>query len=181
MKAAITSYVFPILLYAIEVWYPPLDKDKKSLERVNKFVARLLTNNFDRTTDYQDLLTKSGMKPLYRIVCERRLIYVKKCMDRSTNDDIFQLVPPLFSRSSQRIAQKINRHTLQLKIENNSRNQREGNLPASQMKILWNYLSEEIIRLSLPKYILQIAEDNLFRQLSIEFHLTVDVCGFLTS
>jgi hypothetical protein len=32
MKAAITSYIFPILLYAIEVWYPPLDKDKKSLE-----------------------------------------------------------------------------------------------------------------------------------------------------
>jgi hypothetical protein len=96
-------------------------------------------------------------------------------MDRSTNDDIFQLVPPLFSRSSQRIAQKINRHTLQLKIENNSRNQREENLPASQMKNMWNYLSEEIIRLSLPKYILQIADDKLFRQLSMEFHLTVDV------
>jgi hypothetical protein len=35
--------------------------------------------------------------------------------------------------------------------------------------------SEEIIRLSLPKYILQITEDNLFRQLTIEFHLTVNV------
>jgi hypothetical protein len=34
MKADITSYIFANLMYTIEVWYPPLDKDKNCLKEL---------------------------------------------------------------------------------------------------------------------------------------------------
>jgi hypothetical protein len=46
LKQAISSIVFPSLFYGIEVWFPHTCHLQNQLEKVNKFAARLILNDF---------------------------------------------------------------------------------------------------------------------------------------
>jgi exonuclease III len=55
---AILTTTLPIFLYSIESWYPPHLKNQIRLERVLKYAIRLILNNFNHETSYEDLLKK---------------------------------------------------------------------------------------------------------------------------
>jgi hypothetical protein len=65
LSQAISTIALPAMFYAIEAWYPPHKKHQQQIERVIKFAARLLTNNYDHSIQYEDLLSKLNWKPAY--------------------------------------------------------------------------------------------------------------------
>jgi hypothetical protein len=88
-----------------------------AVERINKFIARLITNDFCRNSEYDEFLTVVKIKPIFRIVA-RQLINIKKYMDgvRIIQTEVFQLAPPTNHQFSQRIAEKDDQHSLVLKV-----------------------------------------------------------------
>jgi len=64
--------VEPIIGYAIESWYPSQVVLQNKIERVKKYAAKLVANNF--TKPYADLLEKLNWKSLSQTVMEKRAI-----------------------------------------------------------------------------------------------------------
>jgi hypothetical protein len=128
----ITTLVFPIFLYAIEAWYPPYMKDRVRIERVVKYAARLVSNKFSSELQYDTLLDILNWKPLYRQVAERRLLLIKKYIDRTRflPEKVFPIIPPSSSRFSQRLRVIQNRHNCILELRRKHRNKLEDSLCA---------------------------------------------------
>jgi hypothetical protein len=61
----------PIVTYSLESWYPHQVTLQNNVERIKKFAAKLVTNNF--TASYNTLLEKLNWKPLSQLVMEKRL------------------------------------------------------------------------------------------------------------
>ena len=77
------SLCLSILCYAIEVYYPSTTYGRKLIESCNRFSARLIVRNFDKSANYSDLLSTLNWPPIYRIVFARRL-----CLIHSTTTGI---------------------------------------------------------------------------------------------
>ena len=75
LKSAFTSIALPVLFYAIESWYPPNITQQYQIERVQKFAARLISNNFSQASSYEQLLDAANLRPIYRQVAERRRLF----------------------------------------------------------------------------------------------------------
>jgi hypothetical protein len=135
-----------------------------AVERINKFIARLITNDFCRNSEYDELLTVAKIKPIFRIVAERQLINIKKYMDgvRIIQTEVFQLAPPTNHQFSQRIAEKDDQHSLVLKVVKSVKNRREENLAAAQMRRLWNALNEDDVRLPLKQFLSLVTSNEFF-------------------
>lgn len=73
----------PMALYAIEAWYPSQVGLQTTAERMRKFGAKLLANDF--TADYKTLLAKLGWKPLNRLALERRATAAYRYSTRATS------------------------------------------------------------------------------------------------
>jgi hypothetical protein len=168
LSTAITAIVLPALYYAIEVWYPPDECNQRKIEKVNKFTARLLLNDFQRDSTYEGLLSELNWKPITRLVCERRLLCVKRYVDniRFLPNDIFTLQPTCITRQSQRIKAKQNKHTLQLAMSRESKNILEGKLAIERMKEVWNAMPENSIHLPFPIFRDHVRSDKLYEDLS---------------
>ena len=151
---SITSVVLPALLYAIEAWYPPNEKDQKKLERVLKFAARLVTNIFISTTTYEELLEKLNWHPMSLLVAIRRLILIKKYMDapRHIPDCVFPLRETNVNRYSQRIAAAGNSNSLMVHIFRDQKNAKEDKLAGAQLRQLWNALGDDLVRSRLQEF-----------------------------
>ena len=54
--------IFPVLSYAICVWYPPYAESRLQLEKAQKFALRTIQRNYTRT--YQELLVRSRVLPV---------------------------------------------------------------------------------------------------------------------
>jgi hypothetical protein len=141
-------------LYAIEAWYPPYMKDRVRIERVVKYAARLVSNKFSSELQYDTLLDILNWKPLYRQVAERRLLLIKKYIDRTRflPEKVFPIIPPSSSRFSQRLRVIQNRHNCILELRRKHRNKLEDSLCASQMRRLWNSLDDVTIALGFDEY-----------------------------
>ena len=63
--------ILPVFLYSITVTYPRLKTDRVSLEGLNKFVARLVTNDY--ITPYHRLLPRADILPIFKAVLYRRI------------------------------------------------------------------------------------------------------------
>ena len=63
--------ILPVFLYSITVTYPRLKTDRISLEGLNKFVARLCTNDY--LTPYHRLLPRADILPIFKTVLYRRI------------------------------------------------------------------------------------------------------------
>jgi hypothetical protein len=166
-SAAVTTIVLPAFFYAIEAWYPPHLKQQEKLERVIKYAARLASNNFSAETSYETLLKSLQWKPLFRIVAERRLLTIKKYMDgvRFLPDLVFPVESIDTNRCSQRLREKQPRHCLTLMVQREHKNKMEDNLAAAQMRILWNALREEDVKLSVNKFKGTIESDDTYNML----------------
>jgi hypothetical protein len=176
MKTAVTSLALPILCYAIEVWYPPAICTKRHVERVQKFAARLLNNDFRQSTKYEDLLSPLKWRPLYRQVAERRLTTMKKylCGVRFISPDVFNFnCGPSQNRQSTRIKEKRGGHNLTLASSSAKESCREENLAASQMRKLWNCLPETVVNEALEGFIASTKSENTFQYLCERLTITV--------
>jgi hypothetical protein len=163
----VSTIAIPVLLYAIEVWYPPGLRTKQCIEKLQKFAARMATNDFQRDTPYEVLLKKLGWKPLYRMVAERRLMVVRSYMDgkRPFPESIFALEGPCNNRTSERLAAKELHHSLRIFRITKSKNGKDKELAASQMCRLWNALTEEMVRQSTETFRNFIHSEEVFNLL----------------
>jgi hypothetical protein len=175
---AITSIVMPAFFYAVEVWYPPNIKDQKKLERVIKYAARLTLNNFSPDAKYDELLSVINWRPLYRQVAEKRLLTIRKYMEgrRFVPDSVFPLFKEVSTRSSQRLKSQSPKHSLCLAIMKDQKNSLEDKLAAAQMRIIWNALDENTIKLKMTQFRQVIISDEVFNGL-IERGVIQPVCG----
>jgi hypothetical protein len=148
LETAFSSIALPVMLYAIETWYPPDSGLQKKLCRVQKYAARLLTNNFNHQTHYEDLLKFLNWQSLHHVVAERRLLCIRKYIngDRYIAKEIFSIESNEDSiRSSQRIRDRTPKHCLTLSTLA-AKNCREAKLAAAQMRSLWNALPDEVVK-----------------------------------
>lgn len=76
VRKLLNSKVTPVFLYGITATYPRCRRGQLSLERLNRFVARLSTNRYDAT--YQQLLSSTHMKPVFQTVLHRRIQLMQK-------------------------------------------------------------------------------------------------------
>jgi hypothetical protein len=169
-STAITTLVLPVILYAIEAWYPPHKKHREKLERVLKYAARLVANNFSRETTYEELLQSLKWKPFYRMVVEKRLLLIKKYMDgqRFMSSTVFQFEPSVTNRFSQRIRSHQHRHPLILATLNQQKNKLEENMSAAHMRKLWNAMKEEVVQLRGSVFRSVIEKDETYLSLCQE-------------
>jgi hypothetical protein len=167
LSTAITSIVLPALYYAIEVWYPPNECHQRQIEKVNKFAARLVLNDFMKETKYEDLLLNLKWKTVAQLVAERRILCVSKYLNgkRFVTSGIFILQSPNANRFSQRIALKVKAHRLQLAVNKQQKNSLEAKLAIERMKDLWNALPEEVILLSPYSFHEMVRSDRIYRDL----------------
>jgi hypothetical protein len=164
LNTAIQSISLPIMMYAIEVWYPPDLNNQKNVEKAQKFAARLITNNFKQETYYTDLLENVKWKPIYRLVAERRLMLIKKCMDgtRYAPEELFPLQQDCENRRSRRLAESAHpTHSLMLST-NRQTNTKESKMAACKMVTLWNSLDETVIKLRMKAYQKYVGSDEAF-------------------
>jgi hypothetical protein len=175
-KTSITSIVLPAFFYAIPIWYPPGNGDKIRLERVQKYAARLILNDFKKSTAYEDLLLKLDWKPLTRKVTEQRLQQMwKYVMEKEILPaEVFQMEEESHSRQSKRLLSKRNRTKMLVKSNNNQKNKKEEKLAAENMRRLWNSLEDSVIDVdSLDKFKRNIESDCVYKSLCDLFIVSV--------
>jgi hypothetical protein len=166
---AVTTIALPMLLYAVEVWHPPGKNSKVYVEKLQKFAARIVTNDFQRDVTYESLLQKLAWKPIYMLVMERRLMMMKSYMDgkRPFPESIFSVVVSASTRTSQRLADKVSNHSLKISYAlSKSANVRCKDLAASNMCQLWNALTEEVVRQPSSTFRESIHSDEVFALLT---------------
>ena len=151
---SITSIVLPAFFYAVEMWYPPNQVDQIRLERVLKYAARLVENDFSPDSTYEQLLSLMKWNPLYRTVAERSLLLIKKYLDghRLMPDFVFPFAKESKNRCSQRIKSQQSCHSLCLEVRNSQKNSLEEKLAAARMRRLWNGLDEVAVRLRMSEF-----------------------------
>ena len=135
---AVQKIALPLFLYAVEIWYPPTEREQRRLERLIKFAARLSLNNFRQETTNIQLLNALKWKSVARLVMERRLLSMKKYLDgrRFIPEDVFPLESLPTHRTSQRLRAQRKRETLILSIFKQQKNKLEEKLCAAQMRLL---------------------------------------------
>jgi hypothetical protein len=156
LSTAITSITLPALLYAVEHWYPACQTQQRKIEAVQKYAARLVTNNFNQEATYEVLINPLGWRPIFRQVAEGRLLNMKRY--REGTRYIPASVYPLKAeeettiRRSSRIRDKCHTHGLQLQINKSHKNSREEQLVAAQTRLLWNALDETTALEKFPNF-----------------------------
>jgi hypothetical protein len=167
LKTSITTIALPCLMYAIDVWYPPSIQHQQQIERVQKYAARLLTNNFNHETSYEELLMKLKWKPIFRNVAERRLITLMKYLDgsRFIPDYVFQIESEGTTRTSARLKEKADRHQMMLKTWSGRGSVREENLAAGQSRKMWNSLKKEVVESDVKGFIKKVKSDCVYEYL----------------
>jgi hypothetical protein len=99
--------VLPVLAYAIESWYPSQIQLQKTVEKVQKFAARLVTNDYNLS--YSQLLAKLKWTPISQLATVQRGLLMHGYLHG--NRDLPDEVPVL--RNSQRTSARTS-HDMQL-------------------------------------------------------------------
>jgi hypothetical protein len=169
LSTAIQSIVMPVLLYGIEVWYPPNTGHQIQIEKSQKFALRLITNDFKQETTYSNLLSRLKWTPIYRVVAERRLLNIKRYIDglRYIPDDVFQLstTNQPITRQSARLKEMGKKHSLNLLVSRENKNLLEEKLVAAVTRTMWNALDEETVRARYSEYEAIVKSASLFQSL----------------
>jgi hypothetical protein len=164
LRQAIMTLALPVLFYGIEVWYPPHNQQREQIERVNKFAARLLLNDFNSETSYSSLLERLKWHTIHRLVLEKRLVNLRKYMDgkRFVNGGIFELESPSVLRSSQRLRERKTKNSLTIQTHDDHKNTMEEKMVVHQSIISWNALNEDIVKSSSAQFRKIIQSDELY-------------------
>lgn len=167
LKQSITSIVFPSLFYGIEVWFPHSCHLRNHLEKVNKFAARLILNDFASESTYESLLSKLNWNSISRLVTERRLINLKKYIDgtRFVCEGIFELNPSVSTRCSQRLLAKNTHNSLMLRVHNSHKNSMESKMAVHQAIAAWNILDNTTVKSKLCEFRRAIQSEEIVQTL----------------
>jgi hypothetical protein len=167
LNTTISSIAMPALLYGIEVWFPPDQGRQKQVERVQKFAARLLLNNFNRDDSYETLVDQIGWLKIHEIVAIKRLTNVKKYLEgvRFIREGIFMIKSDASTRTSARLREKRANHNMQLVTTEDVKNSKQHKLAAAQTRALWNALDEKTINLPIGSFIEVIKNKELLQHL----------------
>jgi hypothetical protein len=167
LKQSITSIVFPSLFYGIKVWFPHTFHLQNQIEKVNKFAARLILNDFSSESTYEVLLSKLGWNSISRLVTVRRLITLKKYMDgtRFMCEGIFELNSPVSTRCSQRLLVKNTNNSLMLRVHDSHKNSMETKMVVHQSITAWNFLDDTTVKSKLFKFKDAIQSDLFIQKL----------------
>ena len=168
LSKAITGLVLPAFFYGIEAWYPPFQKEKLQLERVLKFAARMILNNFDHEIEYTALLDELKWKPIYQQVVERQILLIRKYLDgrRFISNEVFQLeVLDSQIRTSQRIASQRKKHHLQLQLRRGMGNNLGEKMAAAEMRRIWNHMDEETVALPFEAFKMEVKVGRIYKGL----------------
>jgi exonuclease III len=167
LKQSITSIVFPSLFYGIEVWFPHSSHLQSQLEKVNKFAARLILNDFSSESSYESLLSRLNWNSISRLVTERRLINLKKYIDgtRFMCEGIFESISPVSTRCSQRLLAKNTHNSLTLRVHETHKNSMESKMSVHQSILAWNTLDDTTIKLKLWEFKEAIRSDLIMQKL----------------
>ena len=71
LRTLLLSKVLPVYLYGIVTTYPRNKGDRICLERLNRYVAKVATNDF--TSPYVRLLGRASMQTVFQTVLQRRI------------------------------------------------------------------------------------------------------------
>lgn len=75
-KMLFFTKIFPIFTYCLPATYPSLKRDRLALERMLRFICRIVTNDY--TSPYLHLLDKLNILPVYNNVTMNRIILCQK-------------------------------------------------------------------------------------------------------
>uniref|UniRef100_A0A914C2S6 Uncharacterized protein n=1 Tax=Acrobeloides nanus TaxID=290746 RepID=A0A914C2S6_9BILA len=90
--------VEPMLTYAIEAWYPSRIVFQNTIERVQKFTAKICTNDF--TSSYLALLENLQWKPINQDAREKcALVMHKAIMGHRKLTDAVQPYPKAYKKN----------------------------------------------------------------------------------
>ena len=160
------TIILPSLLYASPLSCPVFQKDRMRLERLNKFACRLICNDFNWNHDYQSLLTKARLSPLYRVTCTNRLClmfkYVKGLRYIPEQFLPFESQRNVVVRRSTRLAVTNNSYTLIIPTVTRDRSQKSVIYIGSQ---LWNAISDDIINLEYANFRRRVRRNDIFNLL----------------
>ena len=69
------SAILPSLLYASQVWFPRAQCHRESIEKVQRFMCRIITNNYELS--YERLLENvATFTPLWqKVMCDRMCLF----------------------------------------------------------------------------------------------------------
>ena len=151
-------------MYGSPLSCPVFQKDRLRLERFNKFACRLICNDFDWNHNYQSLLTKAHLCPLYRITCTNRLCLIYKyvnCMRYIPEQFICFEAQNVNVRRSARLASN-NSRTLTIPFVHRDRCQKSTIILCSQ---LWNVLPDNVINLEFTQFRRRIRRPDIFKLL----------------
>ena len=81
LKPLITGKVLPIFMYCQSACYPVYQKDRTLLERLNRYICKIITNDFQ--SPYLDLLDRLNMQPIAQTVLHQRVLLAKKYNHKS--------------------------------------------------------------------------------------------------
>jgi hypothetical protein len=162
LSVTMSTIVFPAFLYAVEIWFPPTVTHQKRLERVSKYAARIILNDFSQSTSYENLLDRLNWLPLYRTVATKRLINMKKYLSgaKFLPDCVFPLQADIDKEI--RSSVRLKRHSKMVKIFHDHKNSLEDKLVAAQSRLLWNALDEGAVNSSLSGFISAVTMDSVF-------------------
>lgn len=138
---AYKTVVRPIIEYASVVWDPHLEKDIKSLEKVQKRTARKITNTFSRRASATALTKQIGLEPL---------------KDRRKKNKILKFHQIFHNKSSihlpkniTHISRQIRRHNAKLSIPSSRTDTHARSFFPDCVK-MWNMLPAEAAETSCP-------------------------------
>ena len=152
------SLIRSVLTYGFPVTYPYYKKDMVSLERVQKYACRLITNNFNYNVDYNSLLRQTGLKPLYRLAMESRLILTWKYLNKTRHVPSGTLLYANHSRTTR------SSHAKQLFIPM-CKKERAKMCCAQQCARLWNVCTSCEVDFDFLKFATVIRSDLFFERI----------------
>lgn len=166
LSVTMSTIVFPAFLYAVEIWFPPNVTQQKRLEKVSKYAARIILNDFSQSTSYENLLEKMNWMPLHKIVATKRLINMKKYLSglKFLPDFVFPL--DCDNEQSIRSSARLRNHSKTVKIFRDHKNSLDDKLVAAKSRLLWNSLDEDTVNIiNLPNFINAITQNSMFTRM----------------
>jgi hypothetical protein len=165
---AIRTIALPALLYGIETWYPPDDWGRRKIEKIQKYAARLVLNNFKHDAEYEDLLNQLNWCTIQEMVTERRLTNLFKYRKgfKFIPEELFPPEDLTGTRKSSRLNKA--KHSKILK-QSTARNSREEKMCVQQTISTWNALAENMVNeSSLGSFQTRFRRDKVYSKLCME-------------
>jgi hypothetical protein len=169
LSCALCVIALPALLYGIEIWFPPDNGGRKKIEKIQKYAARLVLNNFNHDADYEEMLGQLKWRTVQEVVTERRLTNLIKYRTGIKYIPEELLFPREDSSGPRRSGRKNKGHNSQRLAQSSAKNSREEMLCVQQTISTWNLLPEEMVsNVSVSGFKSLFLAESVYKRLCME-------------